>query len=307
MRVLKYITNLILFIGIFIVSDFYVEARELKCNVEVNSDLIEGTNKSVFNALQQSISDYLNETEWSNTTFSPTEWIECNFFLTVKEYSGNKISGDLQVQLVRPVYNSTYTTLLFNYKDTKIEFDYREGDQLVFNDRVWDNNLTGILNFYAFLFLALDFDSFSLQGGQPFFDKAASIVQQAQSSGENGWKLYDDSRSRGAVLSAFTDPSTRAIRDLMYQYHRKGLDEMATNPDKGRLTITKSLETISEIYEKAPMSVVLSLFRDAKLDELINIYSHAPQSEREKVYEILQTVFPTDYDRLEKIRKPDEK
>lgn len=303
---LKNITKLILFIGFTVFGGFHVIARELKCNVEVNSDVIEGTNKSVFTSLQESISEYLNETEWTNNTFSPTEWIECNFFLTVKEYSGNKISGDLQVQLVRPVYNSSYTTTLLNFKDSKIEFDYREGDQLVFNDRVWDGNLTGILNFYAYLFLALDFDSFSLQGGQPYFDKAASIVQKAQSSGESGWKLYDDSRSRGAVLSAFTDPSTRVIRDLIYQYHRKGLDEMSANPDKGRLNITKSLDTISEIYEKSPMSVVLSLFRDAKLDELINLYSRAPQSERERAYEILLAAFPTDYDRLEKIRKPEE-
>lgn len=282
-----------------------MEGQELLCTVEINTSSIEGTNKSVFEALQEAISDYFNETKWTNTVFSANERIDCRFFLTVKEYTNDRIKGEIQVQLSRPVYNSTYTTTLLNFKDTKVEFDYREGEPLVYNENTWSNNLTGILDFYAYLFLALDFDSFSPDGGQPYFDKAASVVQQAQSSGEVGWRTFEDTKNRSAVLNSFTDGNTSVIRDLLYQYHRKGLDEMVTSPDKGRATITESLNAIKTIYENAPMSVALSLFRDSKLDELVNIYSKASQSERDEVYEILQPIYPTDRDRLNKIKQPD--
>lgn len=281
-------------------------AQELNCTVEVNTSSVEGTYTSVFDNLKENITEYLNDTKWTNAQFSPNEKIDCRFFLTVKEYANDRIKGDIQVQVSRPVYNSTYTTTLLNFKDTRVEFDYREGDQLIRNDNSWDSNLTGILDFYAYLMLALDFDSFSPNGGQPYFDKAASVVQMAQSSGEIGWRTFEDTRNRSAVLNSFTESNTSAIRDLMYKYHRKGLDEMATSPDKGRAAITESLDAIGEIYNNAPMSVALSMFRDAKLDELVNIYSKAPQTERDKVYELLKPIYPTDSERIEKIRKPDE-
>ena len=283
-----------------------VSAQELQCQVEVNSSSIEGTYKGVFDNLQQSISEYFNDNKWTNTQFMPNEKIECRFFLTVKEYTDDKVKGDIQVQLSRPVYNSTYTTTLLNFKDTKVEFDYREGDQLIRNDNNWDSNLTGILDFYAYLMLALDFDSFSPKGGQPYFDKASAVVQMAQSSGEIGWRAFEDTKNRSAVLSSFTDSNTAMIRDMAYQYYRKGLDEMVTSPDKGRASITESLKAIGDVYKNAPMSVALSMFRDAKLDELVNIYSKAPQAEREEVYELLQPIYPTDTDRLEKIKKGSE-
>lgn len=280
-------------------------SQELLCTVEVNTSAIEGTNKSVFESLREAISDYFNETKWSNAVFSPNERIECRFFLTVKEYTGDRIKGEVQVQLSRPVYNSTYTTTLLNFKDNKIEFDYREGEPLIFNDNVWTDNLTGLLNYYAYLFLALDFDSFSPRGGQPFFDKVATIVQQAQSSGEVGWRAFEDTKNRSAVLAAFTDASTSGLRDLLYLYHRKGLDEMATSPDKGRASITESLKNLKTVYDQSPMSVGLAIFRDSKLDELVNVYSKSPQTERDEVFDLLQPLYPTDRLQLEKIKKPE--
>lgn len=295
----------ILLMCVILLGSLVMRSQELLCTVEVNTSAIEGTNKSVFESLQEAISDYFNETKWTNTVFSPNERIECRFFLTVKSYDNDRINGDLQVQLSRPVYNSTYTTTLFNFKDTKIEFDYREGEPLIFNENTWTNNLTGILDYYAYLFLALDFDSFSPLGGQPYFDKASTVVQQAQSSGEIGWRAFEDTKNRSAVLSAFTDGNTSEMRDLIYQYHRKGLDEMVTSPDKGRGAITETMSIIKDVYDKSPMSVGLSIFRDSKLDELVNIYSQAPQTEREKAYDILQPIYPTDRSRIEKIKKPE--
>lgn len=274
--------------------------------MEINSQKIEGTNKSVFETLQASVSDYLNETKFTNATYAPVERIECRFYLIVNEYTDDRIKGELQVQLSRPVYNSTYSSTVFNFKDNKIEFDYKEGDPIIYNESGAESNLTAILDFYAFMFLALDSDSFAPLGGQPYFDKVATIVQMAQSSGEVGWRAFEDNKNRSALLSAFTDSNNSGLRQLLYDYHRKGLDEMVTSPDKGRAAITSSLAALKKMYEVAPMSVGLSLFRDSKLDELVNVYSKAPEAERKEVYDLLQKIYPTETERLEKIRKGDE-
>lgn len=299
------ILRLITYVLIFLVS-FLVEARagELLCEVEVNSSMIEGTNKSVFESLQKSISDYLNETEFTNLRLKDNERVECRLFLTIREYSGNRIKGDIQLQLSRPVFNSSYMSPILNLKDTKVDFEYREGDTLYFNENGWTGNLNGILDFYAYLMLGLDADSFSFQGGEPYFEKVESIVQRAQLSGESGWKIYEDDRNRSAIINSFTEKKTSPIRDLLYKYHRKGLDEMAVSPDKGRSAITAALQDLTKIHSVAPGSVCLTIFRDAKLDELVNLYSKAPQPEREEAFTILSGIYPSERERLNKIRNP---
>lgn len=277
-------------------------SQELNCQVEINSKLIEGTNTSVFETLQEAISEYMNTTKFTNTQFSPNEKIDCRLFFTIGSIEDETISGDLQIQSTRPVYNSSYTTTLINFKDSNIEFNYQQGEPLIFNETSMESNLTAILNFYAYLILAMDFDSFSPQGGQPYFDRLATIVQQAQSSGEKGWRAFEDTKNRSAILSAFTDGGTKVLRDMNYLYHRKGLDEMSVSPDKGRNQITQSLDALNKVFQTQPMSVGLSMFKDAKLDELVNIYSKSQQVERDEVYKILKNIYPTEKTRLEKIR-----
>lgn len=278
-------------------------AQELNCQVTVNSDQVSGTNKSVFETLQQAINDYMNTTVFTNAQFATNEKIECRMFFTIKDVTDDVFTGDLQVQSLRPVYNSSYTSTLINFKDTKIDFTYRENEPLVFSVNNMESQLTAILNFYAYLILAVDFDSFSPNGGEPWWDRVKMIVQMAQSSGEAGWKAFEDTKNRSAVLGAYTDPQTSAVREMIYNYHRKGLDEMALSVDKGRAAVTESLPTIEQIYKVAPMSVALSLFKDSKLDELVNIYSKAPADERNKVYKLLEPIYPTESQRLEQIKK----
>lgn len=290
---------------LFLITAFIsiiANAQEFNCKVEVNSDQIQGTNKQVFETLEGAVNEYMNTTKFSQAQFSPNEKIDCQLFFTVKEYTDNIIKGDLQIQAIRPVYNSAYTTTLINFKDTKIEFSYQENEPLIFSENSMESNLTAILNFYAYFILAVDFDSFSPRGGEQFYERADYIVQMAQSSGESGWKAFEDTKNRSSVLTAYTQPSTACIRDLLYEYHRTGLDEMALSPDKGRAKITSTINYIKKIYEVAPMSVALSMFKDAKLDELVNIYSKSPQSERDNVYEILYPIYPTETDRLNKIK-----
>lgn len=288
------------------ISSLDLNGQELNCRVEVNTSRLEGTNKSVFETLQDAINEYVNSNKWTNSQFSPNERIECSMFFDITEYdqAQGRMSGTLQVQSLRPVYNSSYTSTLINFRDTHVEFNYLEGEPLVYNEAAMESQLTQILNYYIYLILAVDFDSFSLHGGDPYYSRLAMIVQQAQSSGESGWKAFEDNKNRSAVLNAFTDMSTRPFRDLLYEYHRNGLDQMSVSPDKGRKIIDSSLDIISEIYRVAPMSVGLSMFSDAKLDEIVNIYSKGTAEERSHAYRLLNDIYPTDQDRLQMILDP---
>ncbi len=300
------LSRLIVFLTSIICGSALSIAQELKCEVEINADQVMGTRTSVFETLQTAITEYINTTQFTNAQFSANEKIECRMFFTIKEYDGEKISGDLQVQYIRPVYNSSYTTTVFNFKDSKIDFTYQENEPLIYSINNMESQLTAILNYYAFLIIALDFDTFSPHGGDPYFDRLQQIVQMAQSSGETGWRAFEDTKNRNALLAVFTDAATSSSRDMLYEYHRLGLDQMSVSPDKGREHITKSLEALRTIYQANPMSVGLSLFKDSKLDELINVYSKAPQYEREGVYDLLYSIYPAENPRLEKIRKPED-
>ncbi|MCC8072325.1 MAG: DUF4835 family protein [Bacteroidales bacterium] len=289
------------------VASWALNAQELNCTVEINSQQVANNSQSVFQTLQEAISEYMNTNKFTQAQFSPTEKIECRMFFTISDYTDGVMTGDLQVQSSRPVFDTSYTTTLINFKDSKLQFEYQEGEPLVFSENVMQSQLTAILNFYAYLILAVDFDTFSSQGGQAYYDKAATVVQLGQSSGQTGWKAFEDNRNRSAVLSGFTDPSTSGIRELLYQYHRKGLDEMVQSPDKSRANITKALAALTKIQQVNSMSVVLSMWRDAKLDEIVNIYSQAPEDERKTVYDLLTPIYPTDRKRLEQIKNPEVK
>jgi len=295
------------FIVLLVMAAFSVSAQELNCSVTINADKIQGTNKQVFETLQNAVTDYFNTTVFTNSKYASNERIECRFFLTVTSYQDNTFTGDIQVQSLRPVYNSSYTSTLINFKDSKVEFSYAENEPLVFSENSMESQLTAILNFYAYLILAVDSDSFAPRGGEPYFDRLAQIVQMAQSSGESGWKAFEDTKNRSAVLASFTDASTSGVRDMIYAYHRQGLDNMSVSVDKGRAAVTKSLSVIEAVYKAAPMSVALSMFKDAKLDELTNIYSQAPAQEREAVYKLLEPIYPTEQKRLEELKKGAEK
>lgn len=297
-------TKKLLILFSLILTTLGLGAQELNCTVELNTQQVSNVNKDIFETLREAVTDYMNTTRFTGATFAANEKIECRLFLTIKEASEDgKMAGDLQIQSSRPVYNSTYNTTMINFKDSRIEFEYQQNEPLVFSETNMESNLTAILNFYAYLIIAIDFDSFSPRGGDPYWEKVDQVVRMAQSSGESGWKQFEDTKNRAAVLSAYTDPATVSMRDMLYQYHRRGLDEMVTSPDKGRAQITESLNTLKKVYDVAPMSVGLSMFKDAKLDELVNVYTKATQTERDNVYELLYSLYPTEQKRLDMIKK----
>ncbi|MDE7408383.1 MAG: DUF4835 family protein, partial [Muribaculaceae bacterium] len=229
----------IIAIMVMVLGCVVMSAQELNCVVEVNSEQVPQAPKSLFTTLEGAIRDYMNTTKFSQAQVAANEKIDCRLFFTIKEYSDDGVlKGDLQIQSTRPVYNTSYTTTLINFKDTKIEFSYQENEPLVFSETTMESNLTAILNYYAYLIMGVDFDTFSPRGGEQFYDRAKLIVQMGQSAGESGWRAFEDTKNRASVLSAFTDPATAQLSDMLYTYHRRGLEEMATSADKGRAQIT---------------------------------------------------------------------
>jgi len=298
----KYFYILIL----LLVSGIRLQAQELNATVTVNSDRIQSSNKNVFTAMQRSLNDLINGTQWSNAIFAPNERIDCTFLLTVMEQSADYTSfkAELFVQARRPVYNSTYQTSIVNYRDTKVEFDYVENTPLEMVQTSIDNNLIAIIAFYCNLILALDFDSFSLQGGSVFYHQALSIAMQAQSNASwSGWSAFDDRKSRSSIINAYLDEAVKPFREMWYIYHRKSLDEMSANPDRGRTTLLNALPVLKDVRNVRNSDILLQMFADCKLDEIVLIASKANAEEKKSLYDFLRNVFPASTTKLEPLKK----
>lgn len=278
-------------------------AQELNARITVNGDKIANANKSVFTTLQNALTEFINNRKWTDATFAVNERIDCSMTIIVNEMEESSFKGEIQVQVRRPVYNSSYTTTLLNFRDQQFDFEYMEGEPLEYQENMLTGNLTATVVFYIYIILGLDFDSFSPLGGTAYIQQAQQIVSLAQSQSWSGWKAFDSNRNRHAVATALQDNASEAFRNLWYTYHRKGLDEMAANPDRGRTTIIEALPALQEVKKARPTSVLLQMFSDAKLDEIVLIYSKATTQEKQSGYKLLQEIYPTETTRLEALQK----
>jgi len=290
------ILNFLLLVGI-------VQAQELNCNVQLNSDQVQGTNKSVFNTLQKSISEFVNNRKWTELTFANNERIECTFNIVVKSVANDFYTAEIQVQSRRPIFNSGYYTTLFNFKDNSFNFNYKEFDQLEMNENTITSNLTAVLSYYAYVLIGYDMDSYSRLGGTPYFQKAEGIVNSAQGTELSGWKAFESSKNRYALVNNIMDEAFKKYRNYFYEYHRLGLDEMSTNMTNGRARIAAGLPLLREANRARPSAIIISSFLDAKTDELVNIFSQATTKEKTEAVEILSDVNPTQSGRYEQILK----
>ena len=281
-----------------------VFAQELEAKVVVNHQKIQGTNTSVFTTLQEAITEFLNTRKWSNAQYATREKISCSFNLIVNEYSDDgRFSCALMVQANRPVYNASYNTTVFNFNDNAVNFNYIEHDKLEFTDEIINNNLTAVLAYYAYLIIGFDMDTFSPKGGTDILHKAENVVNNAQMIGEDGWKAFGDSKNRHAIINDYMNGAMEPYRQLMYDYHRKGLDEMAQNAERGRSNITTSLALLEKAKQDKPMSVLPQLFTEIKKDELLGVYSKGTTKEKEDVVRILTLVNPSYTSDWEEIKK----
>lgn len=280
-----------------------IQAQELDAKVVVNHSKIQGTNTSVFTTLQEAMTEFINSRKWSNAQYTTRERIACSFNLVVNEYNDDGRFGcSLMVQANRPVYNSSYNTTVFNFNDNAVDFNYIEHDKLEFSDDIIDNNLTAVLAYYVYLIIGLDMDTFAPKGGTGLLQKAENVVNNAQMLGEDGWKAFGDSKNRHALVNDYMNGAMEPYRQLIYDYHRKGLDEMAQNAERGRSNITTSLTLLEKTKQDKPMSVLPQLFTEIKKDELLNIYSKGTTKEKEEVIRILSFVNPSLTSDWEKIK-----
>lgn len=308
MKKIKRLFNLILLCVVFPVAIGAQRAGsmyELNAKVTVNSDKVQATNKQVFTTLQTALTEFLNNRRWTDATFAINERINCSFTIIINEIvSDNSFKAELQVQSNRPVYNSSYTTTLLNFRDKQFDFDYVEFEPLEYTQNTLESNLTATLVFYVYIILGLDFDSFAQNGGSTYFQQAQQIVSLAQSQASwSGWKAFESNQNRHAVATAFTENAGEDFRQMWYTYHLKGLDEMAANADRGRTTVIESLSSLQKLKSARPTSVLLQMFSDTKLDEVVSIYSKATSQEKQEGYKLLFDLFPTAGTRLEALKK----
>lgn len=282
-----------------------VGAQELQVKVNINSSQVEGTDKSVFENLQQTLEQWMNDKQWTELQFQKDERINVNFNITVQKYdkANNRFECSAMIQANRPVYNSAYTTTLYNNKDGDFNFDFAQFDQLNFMEENIDNQLTALMAYYAFLIIGLDLDSFGPMAGTEVLQRCMNLTNNAQDMGFPGWKAFEDSRNRFAIINDYLDEAMKPFRQMQYDYYRKGLDEMSNNAERGRTNISEALELLKQAHQDKPLSLLPQIWTDYKRDELANIYKgKGTQKEKENVYNILFNLNASQSEAWEKIK-----
>lgn len=276
--------------------------QEFLVSVSVNAPTIEGTDRRVFESLQSALYEFMNNRKWTNVNIKNLERIECTMMLTVRErMSSDEYKGTLNIVLQRPIYKTSYNSVQLNFIDENIQFRYLESQPLEFSDNAFSSNLTATFAFYAYIMLGLDFDSYSLNGGDAFFTAAENIVNSAQNANERGWKAFDGNRNRYWLVENLRNPAYRGLRQFLYEYHRTGLDVMADNQDEGRANIATALSYLEQAKKSRSDLFFLQLLTDAKRDEIINIFSKGSPQEKTKVANIMREVDPSNASKYEKI------
>lgn len=277
-------------------------SQELNCQVKIETQKISNTDKRIYNVMQTAITEFLNNRKWTNDNFKNKERIDCNILINITDRPSNeRFKGTLQIQSRRPVFNTSYNSVLINYLDNDISFDYVENQSLEFSDNSYLSNLTSILGYYAYLLIGLDYDSFSLNGGTPYLQKALTIANNAQNNDDVGWKAYGNNNNRYWLIANMLDASFIPLRECMYNYHRKGLDIMYNDQELARKTIYESLESLNKIFEIKPSSYNLKVFFTAKADEIVNIFSNANPDEKGKLIALLNRIDASNSNKYQKI------
>lgn len=277
-------------------------AQELNCVVNINSTQIQTSDRSVFKDMKQAIEQFMNTRKWTNDAFRQHERINCSMLITItKMPSIGNFQATVQIQSARPVFNSTYSSLLFNFADRDWEFGYIESQPLEFNDNNFTNDLTSFLAVYAYLILGVDYDSFSELGGTPYFQRAQQVVVNAQSGGRAGWTALGSTRNRYWIVENYNSAQMQDVRKAMYSYHRLALDTFEKEPDKSRDLILKGLRDIKKVRDINPNAILVISFLDAKGKELANLFSSGNLQARREVYDIVTQMDPSNRSAYEKI------
>ncbi len=268
-------------------------AQELNCTVTINSDQVAQTNQQVFKTLERSLNDFVNKNKWTNRIYQENERINAQMFITITEYESDRFKGNIQIQSSRPVFNTSYETPIFNYKDNRLNFEYIEFQPLIFNENNFDSNLVGVVAYYIYIILGLDADTFSLEGGTEHFRKAQQITTQAQGSNFAGWSpSATENRTRFDLVDDLLSNTFREYRIAMYNYHRKGLDIMGDNNSTAKQVIAGTMKLFETLTKRRPNAFLITTFFDAKSEEIQNIFSDGPKVDIVSLKETLNNIAP---------------
>lgn len=280
-----------------------LQAQELNCTVNINYDRITDANPQIFKSLQKAVQDFMNNTRFTSRNMNSTERIECSVFLNLTSYKNNAFGALLQVNSIRPVYNSSYTTQLLNINDKDISFNYNEGENLIFNPSTFDSNLVSLLSFYANVIIGVDADSFAEKGGSDYLEAARGIANVAQSSGYKGWGQQDgNNQNRYFLINDMLSTTFEPYRLAMYNYHRKGLDTMTENVTNAKVLLMEAITQLSAIHKTRPNAYITRVFFDAKSDEIATIFSGGPSVQVTQLVETLNRISPTNAAKWLKIK-----
>ena len=282
-------------LGLLVVLFFCLtitKAQELNCEITINSDQVGQTNQQIFKTLERSLNDFVNKNKWTNRVYGENERVNARMFITVTSYESDRFEANIQLQSSRPVFNTSYETPVFNYKDNAFNFQYQEFEPLAFNPNNFDSNLVGVISYYVYIILGLDADTYSLQGGDDFYRRAQNIVTQAQGTNYSGWAQDSGQRTRFELVDNLLSNAFREYRIAMYNYHRKGMDILADNNSTGKQIVAGSLRLFETLIKRRPNAFLIQTFFDAKSEEIKNIFSDGPKVDIVKLKENLNKVAP---------------
>ncbi len=291
----------ILFIFCFL-SVGIVYGQEMNYRVQISTPGMHDQDRQIMQTLRSEIYDFINNRSWTDHQFNPNERIEGSILITIEEKEGHDLyKGTIQVQLRRPVYNSTYYSPVLNINDRDLHFRYRENEPLEYSENTFSCNLTSVIAYYVYIIIGFDFDTFTPLGGTPYFEKAQNIVNLAQNAAEPGWKSYEGQQNRYWLIENIFNTTYRPIREALYKYHREGFDKMIDNMDLARENVTESLELLRKVHRQRPGSYLMQIIMTTKNDELVNLYTEAPSMEQNTAVSILTEIDPSNASKYRKI------
>jgi hypothetical protein len=291
-------------ISIFLLLALFSKAQDLNCKVQIITQQLATTDKSIFIEMEKSIFEFINNTKWTTDIIQINERIECNLIINVKEQLGiDEFKATAQIQSSRPIYNTSYNSTMFNYMDEDWIFKYIINQPLEFNENDARSNLTSLIAYYVYIMVGLDYDSYSLFGGTTYFQKARQIVNNAQTQPGKGWKAFDGTRNRFILVDNLLDNNFKPLRETNYKYHRLGMDVMSQNVENGREEIKELLPKLLKLARERPNSMLLNIFFSAKSDEFVNIFSRAVQSDKQAIIQTLSDIDPGNSNKYQQISK----
>lgn len=303
-RIIQVKMRVIFIFFVFLFCGISVFAQELNCKVQVVSTQIQGSDaKRIFDNMSKQVFDFMNTTKWTKDNFTLNERIECNIQINVTDkLSTDEYKGTISVVSSRPIYKSSLNSTIFNYQDQNFVFKYVEFQPFEFNLSIFQNNLTSVLAYYAYMIIGFDYDTFSNQGGTEFFQKAQTIVANAQSANEPGWKAFESNKNRYWLVENLLATVFQPIRETMYKYHRTGFDIMVDKTEEGRSKILESLNLLLPVHKSRPASFNMQIFFNAKCDEIINLFCKGTPEEKTKLIDLLNSIDPANTNKYSKIQ-----